>query len=318
VAVGIPLLMDVDTGIDDALALMLAVRSPELDLLAVSTVAGNVDPALGARNTLRVLEVAGATDVPVALGAVSPLLERWADVTWIHGDDGLGNSGQPAPIGRPADETAVEQLLRLSHEHAGRLTVVAIGPLTNLALALRVDPSLAARIGHLVIMGGSARDGGNRGAWTEANIGVDPEAAAIVFEAPLPRTMVGLDVTMQVRLEQQDVDRFAASADPAARLAAAVLPHYLDVYERNTGDRRCAMHDPLAVAVAARPELIDRRSLPVRIETAGRFTRGMTVVDFRGPLAEAHAAENHHTDVALEVDADAFLNLLRSRLSGMG
>jgi purine nucleosidase len=312
---GIPLLMDVDTGIDDALALLLAVRSPELDLVGVGTVAGNVDPRLGATNTLRVLEVADAGSIPVAVGAAAPLVEPWADVAWIHGADGLGNSDQPAPVGRPSDEDAVHQLLRLSHEHAGALTVVAIGPLTNLALALRLDPTLASRLARLVIMGGSARDGGNRGAWTEANIGVDPEAAAIVFEAPLARTMVGLDVTMQTRLDDTDVARLAASGDPVASLAAALLPHYLDVYERTSGVRACAMHDPLAVAVAVRPELIGTRTLPVRIETTGRFTRGMTVVDLRGPRAAAADPDASPSDVALTVDAEAFLDLLRSRLT---
>ncbi len=310
-----PLLMDVDTGIDDALALLLAVRSPELELIGVGTVAGNVDPQLAATNTLRVLEVAGANDVPVAIGAAAPLLEPWADVGWIHGEDGMGNTAQPTPTGAPSAEGAVHQLLRLSHEHAGRLVIVAIGPLTNLALALRLDPTVAARIGRLVIMGGSVRDGGNRGAWTEANIGVDPEAAAIVFDAPVARTMVGLDVTMQTRIDDADVAMFAASGDPAAELAAAILPHYLDVYEATSGIRACAMHDPLAVAVAARPSLVGTRRLPLRVETAGRFTRGMTVVDQRGPRAARDDPDAPTTDVALTVDTEAFLALLRSRLT---
>jgi purine nucleosidase len=311
----LPLLMDVDTGIDDALALMLAVRSPELDLVGVGTVAGNVDAELAATNTLRVLEVVGAPGVPVAVGAAAPLLEPWSDVGWIHGDDGLGNTSQPAPTTRPADEDAVQQLLRLSHEHAGELVVVAIGPLTNLALALRLDGGLATRVARVVIMGGSARDGGNRGAWTEANIGVDPEAAAIVFDAPMARTMVGLDVTMQTRIDDADVAAFAASHDPAGELAAAILPHYLDVYERTSGVRACAMHDPLAVAVAARPELVRTLDQPVRIEVAGRFTRGMTVVDRRGRRASRDDPHAPRSDVATEVDVEAFLTLLRTRLT---
>jgi purine nucleosidase len=307
--------MDVDTGIDDAVALLLAVRSPELDLVGVGTVAGNVGPELAATNTVRVLEVAGASEVPVAVGAAAPLLEPWADVAWIHGEDGMGNSAQPAPARGPSEEGAVQQLLRLSHEHAGRLLVVAIGPLTNLALALRLDPTLPSRIGRLVIMGGSVRHGGNRGAWTEANVGVDPEAAAIVFDAPIPRTMVGLDVTMQTRIDDADVAAFAASGDPAAELAAAILPHYLDVYERTTGVRACAMHDPLAVAVAARPGLVGTRALPVRVETAGRYTRGMTVADQRGARAVQDDPDAPLTEVASTVDVEAFLELLRVRLT---
>jgi purine nucleosidase len=316
--VAVPVLMDVDTGIDDALALCLAVRSPELEVVGVGTVAGNVDPDLAARNSLLVLETAGAGQVPVAIGAAAPLLEPWADVAWIHGEDGLGNSGLGQPVGTPSDESAVEQLLRLSHLHAGRLTVVAVGPLTNLALALHLDPALAGRLARVVIMGGSAREGGNRGAWTEANIGCDPEAAATVFSAPIARTMIGLDVTMQVRVDDADVELFAASGDPVAHLAARILPHYLGVYERTTGDRRCAMHDPLAVAVAARPALTTTRSVPVHIELAGRHTRGMTVVDLRGPRADDEAADTPRTDVALAVDIDAFGRLLRERLTAHG
>jgi purine nucleosidase len=311
----IPVLLDVDTGIDDAIALLLACRSPELELVGVGTVAGNVDAELAARNTLRVLEVAGAGLVPVAVGASAPLLEPWADVGWIHGEDGLGNTSQPEPIGQPSQEHAVDQLLRLSHEHAGALTVVAVGPLTNLALALRRDPQLPSRLARVVLMGGSARAGGNRSPQAEANIAVDPEAAAIVFEADLPRTMVGLDVTMQVRLDDDDVELFARSGDPVGELAAQLLPHYLGVYEATTGERRCAQHDPLAVAVAAHPDLVSTRSVPVRIETVGRFTRGMTVVDLRSPRAGAPTPDEPHTEVALEVRAEAFLELLRSRLT---
>lgn len=311
-----PVLMDVDTGIDDAVALVLAVRSPELDLVGVGTVAGNVDPVLGARNTLRVLEVAGAPDVPVAVGAPSPLVEPWADVAWIHGADGMGNTNPPAPLGRPCERDAVAQLLALSHEYAGELTVIAVGPLTNLALAIRLDPTVCTRLAHVVIMGGSARAGGNRGPWTEANVGVDPEAAAVVFDAPLRRTMVGLDVTMQTRLDDGDVRRLAASGDAGAKLLADLLPHYLDVYERTTGQRACAMHDPLAVAVAAQPGLVSTRSLPVRVETAGHHTRGMTVVDQRGPRGTREQSDAPRTDVALEVEVAAFLALLRDRLTG--
>ena len=310
----VPLLMDVDTGIDDALALLLATRCPEVELLGVGTVAGNVDASMAARNTLRALEVAGASSVPVAVGAAAPLLEPFQDATWVHGEDGLGNSSQPEPSGSPSDEHAVEQILRLSREYASELTIVAVGPLTNLALALRVDPGVAARIGRVVIMGGSARTGGNVGAWTEANIGHDPEAAAAVFEADLPRTMIGLDVTTRVGLGDDEVSAFAASRDPAAELAAAILPHYLGVYEVWSGQRRCALHDPLAVAVAARPELIVTHSMNVRVETAGRLTRGMTVADLRGLLPVA-ASEPRSTDVALEVHVEAFQQMFHERMT---
>lgn len=311
----IPLLMDVDTGIDDALALMLAVRSPEVELVGVGTVAGNVGALLAARNTLRVLEAVGADRVPVAVGAHGPLLEPFQDATWVHGHDGLGGSGLADPAGAPTEEHAVDQLLRLSHDHASELTVVAVGPLTNLALALRVDPSMASRLRRIVVMGGSARVGGNLAAWAEANIGHDPEAADIVFRAEVARTMVGLDVTTQVGLDDDAVAQFASSEDPAAKLAAAILPHYLDVYERWTGERRCALHDPLAVAAVARPDVVLTRPLHVGVETAGKLTRGMTVVDLRG-LLPGVPPDVPLTDVALEVRGDTFERLLRERLMG--
>jgi purine nucleosidase len=314
--VAIPLLMDVDTGIDDALAIVLAVRSPELELVGVGTVDGNVDPQLGARNSLHVLEVVGAAHVPVAVGAEGPLTAPPRDARQVHGEDGLGDAGRPAPAGAPSGESAVDQLLRLSEEYAGELTIVAAAPLTNLALALRADPSLAERVERLVIMGGSARRGGNIGPWTEANIGHDPEAASEVFAADLPRTLVGLDVTLQVGVDEHDVAALAASSDPAARLAAAILPHYLDGYEARTGERRCAMHDPLAVAVAARPELVVTRRLPVEVETEGRRTRGMTVVDQR-PGA-GRSADVPQTAVALEVDVEGFEQLFLDRLMARG
>ncbi|MBA2579103.1 MAG: nucleoside hydrolase [Euzebyaceae bacterium] len=315
----LPLLMDVDTGIDDALALLLAVRSPELRLVGAGAVAGNISVDLAARNTLRVLEVVGATDVLVAVGAAAPLLEERADAAWVHGSDGLGDSGQPHPAGKLSEESAVEQLLRLSHEHAGELVVVAVGPLTNIAMALRTDSTVVGRLARIVVMGGSARAGGNLAAWGEANIAHDPEAAAIVFEADVARTMIGLDVTMRSTLGEPDVQRLATSGDPAGTFAAQILPHYLAVYERWTGERRCPVHDALAVAVAAQPDLVAASELPVRVECAGRHTRGMTVVDLRGLLGGgALTVDGPRSAVALDVDAERFLDLLLERLTGGG
>jgi purine nucleosidase len=313
--VPVPVVMDVDTGIDDALALLLAARSPELELVGVGTVAGNVDAALAARNTLRVLEVAGEAGVPVAVGAEAPLVEPVRDARWVHGADGMGESDQPAPAAAPSGEHAVDQLLRLSREHRGELVVIAVGPLTNLALALIRDPEFADRVGRIVLMGGSARSGGNRDPWAEANIASDPEAAEVVFRCPAARTMIGLDVTMQVMLDEADVAMLGRSGDPAGELAAAVLPHYLDVYTGWLGERRCAMHDPLAVAAAAVPDLVRTWALPAWVELRGALTRGMTVVDLRGMLPGTPIAEGPTTDVALEVDVGRARQVLLDRLT---
>lgn len=311
----VSVVMDVDTGIDDAVALLLATRSPELHLVAVGTVAGNVGASVGARNSLRVLEVAGATQVPVAIGTDRPLLEPTHEATSVHGADGLGESGHPAPATAPSEEHAVDQLLRLSHEHAGELVVVAVGPLTNLAIALRRDPGLTDRLRRIVLMGGSARSGGNRSPWAEANIASDPEAAAIVFAATTARTMIGLDVTMQVMVDEQDVQRLATSGDPAGGFAAGILPFYLGAYERWSGSRRCAMHDPLAVAVAAQPDLVETFALPVHVELRGDRTRGMTVADLRALMRGGEAGDGQRSDVALEVDVERARELVLARLT---
>lgn len=312
----IPVVMDVDTGIDDALALLLATRSPEIDLIGVGTVSGNVTAAVAARNTLRVLEVAAAHDVPVAVGADRPLIEPPHEARWLHGQDGLADTEQPPPRRPVADEHAVDQLLRLSHEREGELVVVAVGPLTNLAVALARDPGFADRVARVVFMGGSARSGGNRSPWAEANIACDPEAAEVVLSCPASRTMIGLDVTMQVRLDDADVRRLADSDDPAGRFAAEILPFYLGAYEGWTGERRCAMHDPLAVAVVAAPALVVTRSLPAQVELHGTRTRGMTVVDLRALMSADAPGDEARTDVALEVEIEAARELVLRRLSG--
>lgn len=330
----IPCVLDVDTGIDDAVALLAAIRDPRLEVLGVGTVLGNVDVATATRNTLRVLEVADADEIPVAAGVDAHLVEASRDARWVHGTDGLGETDQPEPRRLPSSEHAVEQLLRLSHEHAGSLVVVAVGPLTNLALALRRDPELADRLARIVVMGGAARVGGNRAVWSEANIASDPEAAAVVFAADCERTMVGLDVTAHATLDERDVDRLARAEDPVARFAAQILPFYLEVYARLRGERACAIHDALAVAAVVAPTMVTTRALPVAVELHGRLTRGMTVVDLRGHddaptgdarsvgpdgrqgsdpddvpgrgLEDAIPTRALTTDVALEVDAGAF------------
>ncbi len=309
-----PVLFDVDTGIDDALALLVATRSPELDLVGVGTIAGNVTASGAAFNTLRTLEAAGVTEVPVAVGVENFLLEPPHDASWIHGTDGIGDTDQPAPRGRPSGEHAVDQLLRLSHEHAGRLVVIATAPLTNLALAMRKDATLCDRLARIVIMGGSAQDGGNKAAWGEANIANDPEAAQVVFAADVPRTMIGLDVTMKVRFDQDDLEALTAASDPVANFAADLLPFYLGAYERVTGRRECAVHDALTVAAVIDPDAFTLRSLPTQVETRGDLTRGMTVVDLRARFANWPVGEQPRTDVALDVDVDRAHALLLERL----
>lgn len=311
----VPLLLDCDPGIDDALAILLAARSPEARLVGITTVRGNVDARTGALNALRALEAAGLTGVLVAAGCDRWLVQPAADSRHVHGQDGLGNTFLPPPQGQPVPQHAVELLRELSRQYEGRLVVVAVGPLTNLAVALALDPDLPRRVARVVVMGGAARPPGNVTPVAEANVYHDPEAAQAVFSAPWPLTMVGLDVTMQVRLTAPQVEELARSGDPAGAFAARIVPFYMDYYAPILGQRACPLHDPLAVGVALDPTLV--RTVPARleVETSGRLTRGMTVVDLR-PRTRASAQEAGATcRVCLEVDAPRFLERFLERLT---
>lgn len=311
--------LDVDTGCDDAVALLLALNSPELEVIAIGTTHGNVEAELGALNTLRVLERVGRADIPVAVGAAAPLNQPLATARWVHGEDGLGNLNLPPPAGRPTGEHAADQVVRLARQYPGEITLIALGPLTNLALALASEPRLPELVREVIVMGGSAFYGGNLTAWAEANIGHDPEAAAAVFAAAWPVTMVGLDVTMRAWFTREMHAELGRCPRPAAQLAYQVLRHYLDFYDSFYGRGGCAQHDALAVAVAIDPTLVKAPLLPVHVETRGVHTRGMTVVDHRGHLADRAPflfpdRDRWHVRVALEVDADRFLALLMERL----
>lgn len=309
--------IDCDTGCDDAVALLLAVQSPELEVLAVGCTHGNVEVELAAQNTLRVLEWVGRADIPVAAGAAAPLSQPLRTAKHVHGEDGLGNLFLPPPRSRLAGEHAAQQLVRLAREHPGEITVIALGPLTNLALALGLEPRLPSLVRDVIVMGGAAASGGNESPWGEANIAHDPEAAQAVFAAPWPVTMVGLDVTMKALLTRERYESLGRSPAAAARLAHRVLAHYLQFYRDALGKDACAQHDALAVAAAIDGSLLEAPALPVHVETAGRHTRGMTVVDLR-PLTYPRAfpdRDGWNVRVALDVDAGRFLDLLMERLT---
>ncbi|MFO7172134.1 MAG: nucleoside hydrolase [Bacillota bacterium] len=313
-------ILDVDTGCDDAVAILLALNSPELEVLAIGTTHGNVEAELAALNTLRVLEWVGRDDIPVAVGAAAPLCQPLRTARWVHGEDGLGNLHLPPPRRQPTGEHAADQIVRLARQHPGEVTLIATGPLTNLALALAKEPRLPELIREVILMGGSAFAGGNLSPWAEANIGHDPEAAAAVFAAPWPVTMVGLDVTMAALFTRAIHEELGRCPRPGAQLAYRVLAYYLDFYDRVYGRGGCAQHDALAVAVAIDPSLVEAPLLPVQVETRGEHTRGMTVVDRRALLADRVPElfpdrDRWHVRVALKVDGERFLSLLLERLT---
>jgi purine nucleosidase len=304
-----PLILDVDTGIDDAFGLLYALAAPEVRLLGVAAVAGNVSLAKAARNTRAVLALARRSDIPVWEGASAPLLGHVGDASEIHGDSGLGHAVLPEPPPAAPGSHAVDAILDAAREHDGELVLVATGPLTNIALAVARDPHLPRRLKRFVVMGGAFTVGGNVTAAAEFNIWHDPEAARMVIrafaqEGAAPTILVGLDVTRQCLLSEADLDGLACdcAAAPNGPALTGFLSdaarHYFDLMHSRGRDRALVMHDPLAVAVALDPSLVETRPLPVDVETRGELTRGATVADFRG--------EPGRIGVALEVQAARF------------
>lgn len=295
----LPLLLDVDTGVDDAIAIALAVRSPAVDLVGVTTVAGNVTIDKTTENSLRVLAWLGAESVPVAAGMAAPLVRTLRDAAHFHAESGLGLFAPPSSPASVVDVTAPEFMIRRARERPGELTFVCLGPLTNLAVALGLEPELPALLRGIVIMGGAFTVRGNVTPAAEFNIYVDPEAAAIVARSRLAATFVGLDVTHQVALMRADWEQLAGRDTVEAKLVHEVC--------RYSFEQRAAehfyLHDPLALAVAVKPELVEALRCAVAVDTGPTANAGETLI-VEDPMRPAHA-------VARSVDtagALAFIN----------
>ncbi len=262
----LPVVLDVDTGTDDALALAYAVASPRIELVAVSTVAGNVDVEKTTANTLSVLDWLGAEDVPVHRGASRPLVRPHRDASYFHDEGGLGGAQLPASARAVGADRGPAALIRLARQRPGELTLVALGPLTNVAIALNVEPKLAELLKSVVIMGGAFTVPGNTTPVAEFNILVDPEAADQVFTAPFPNmTAVGLDVTQQVALTRGDWD--AVNAGSTLPRTASLLREVGKSAFSKLGRDQFSLHDPLSVAVAIDPTLISIRELAISVDT---------------------------------------------------
>ena len=307
----IPLAIDTDPGIDDALAILLALASPEVDLRLVTTVHGNVELAQTTENALRVLHLAGRSDVPVAAGAAASLVHpQPVRAGHVHGAAGLGGielAPSPAAADPPPAVVALAELLLTSPEP---VTVAAVGPLTNLALLLRVFPEAAARIGRLVVMGGSAARGGNVTAAAEFNMWADPEAAQAVLGSTLPTVLVGLDVTLATVLDEAAIARFATG--PIGGRAAAILARYVDHARSAYGTAGVVVHDALAVTEAILPGFLRTVRRDVVVDTGLGAGRGQTLVD-RRTVSSAPTA----VAVAEQVDSAAAVDLLVRRLAGL-
>ena len=269
-------IIDTDPGVDDALALLLAMRSPELKIEAITPVAGNVPLELTLPNALRLVEIAGRTDIPVAAGARVPLVRRLVTATYAHGENGLGGAVFPEPTTKPVAEPAAEYIRRVVRKYPHEVTLITLGPLTNVATALNADPELAGMVRGLTMMGGSL-SGGNITPAAEFNIYVDPEAARIVFQSGIPITMVGLDVTRKTSLTEEHVRALEAAQNPVSQAAAKIGRNAIN-HNRERGFLVGPnMHDSLAVAAFLDPTILKWQDYYVDVETTGELTAGETL-----------------------------------------
>lgn len=309
-------IIDTDPGIDDAVAILLALASPELDVIGLTTVFGNCTVEVATRNALTLLDIAGRPEVPVAMGAANPVAMPYLGaIPHIHGEDGLGEGDPlPAPTGRAVDTHAAEFLC----QNGPDATILAVGPLTNLALALRLRPDLDTLVDRVVVMGGNALGPGNATPAAEANMYNDPEAADVVFGARWPVTMVGLDVTHKVVMSGAAIDAVTSGDTPAARLLRRALSFYRSFFERTNAIDGIYLHDPVAAAYLLDPGLFRTEAWPIRVETQG-ISRGKTWPNL-GDTDDADDATpaawqgRPLVNVCVDVDAQRAVDLVSSRL----
>ena len=303
------LIIDCDPGVDDATGLLTAFASSDLDLLAVTTVGGNVSAVQTARNARILRQIAGREDVPVHAGAERPLKREPAGAGEFHGDEGLGDLEPFEPVAPVGEGTAVEAIVRLVMERpAGSVALAVMGPMTNLALAMRAEPGLAAYLGPVVVMGGARSEGGNITASAEFNIWADPDAAAEVFASGCRMIAMGLDATHQVRATEDRIAAIEAVDTASARTAAAMLRFSQRIERVIVGWDAGPLHDPCTVAWLLKPELFDLAPCRIEVETESDLTRGHTAVEFRVDAATA----NHFW--AVRADAAGIFALITERL----
>lgn len=308
-APAIPTIIDCDPGHDDALAIALALARPELRVMAITTVAGNASLERTTRNALRVLALLGRTDVPVAAGAVRPLVrEPWVPVEF-HGESGLDGADLPEPAGPPAEVSALKLATGLIRDAPEPVTLVATGPLTNVASLIRAVPALAGRIRSISLMGGSLGEGNTTPA-AEFNIWADPEAAAIVFDSGIPILMSGLDVTHQALVLPADVARMERLGTRTGKVLADLMRFFAIHHRERYGWDGPPVHDAVAVARLVDPGLVTAERLFVAIDTSNGSTRGRTVAGREGPTGPAANAE-----VGLGIDRPRLMDLVLDALA---
>ena len=269
-------IIDTDPGVDDALAIFVALASPEIDVVGITTVFGNAHTTITTKNALSLLEIAGREDVLVSMGALHPLYSDYlGPVKHVHGNDGQGNANLAAPAASPIDVPAPQRIYDLASSAPGELTILTLGPLTNLALAVQQFPELPTLVDEVVVMGGNALVPGNASPAAEANMLNDPEAADVVFGQSWRMTMIGLDVTHKVNLTSRDIGKITSGMRATSRHLAVAIPFYQSFFEKTNGIDGIFSHDPTAVVYLLRPDLFDLQPWPIRVESEG-ISRGKT------------------------------------------
>ena len=306
----IRIIIDTDPGVDDALTFLLALVSPEIKLEALTTVQGNVTIEKATRNALSVLELANASHIPVVQGCSYPLLKTPHNSgEAVHGQTGIGKSVLPEPKSKPIEGHAVDYLIERVLAEPGELSIFPIGPLTNIALAIRKEPRFAKAVKELVIMGGAIRAGGNISPLAEFNIHEDPHAAHIVFNSGIPITLIPLDATYKCLLTADDVERLNKINSPIARFVRDATATYMDFYLKYEGFKGCALHDPLTLAVVLAPEIFSFEHHYVDVDISGGVSTGKTFADFM-KVAKKPA----NIKVALDVRGRDFVELFLERM----
>jgi len=307
-------IIDTDPGIDDAAAILFALQSPVLQVEAITTVFGNVEVEQCTRNALTILEVAGRNGIPVHPGSARPLTREPNYAKYIHGGNGLGDIDFGFPSARPASTGAVDALISRIMAAPGEITLIALGPLTNVAVALAAEPRMAHNVRRLILMGGAVLTWGNVTPAASANLYNDPEAARIVYRSGAPLVQVGLDVCRPTVITREHLDRIRKAETPASRFLLAITPFIQEAYRRrgiqSLGDGGVQYNDVVCMAYVVQPDLFTTRHLPVDIETRGELTAGTTVADFDGRWGRAPNVE-----VCLGVDSRGVADLFAGSLA---
>lgn len=302
------IIIDTDPGVDDALAFLLALASPEIQLEALTTTQGNVTLEKATRNALSVLELACAGHIPVASGSVLPLVEPLRASALVHGKSGIGNARLPEPQAKPLPGNAVDYLIERALAEPKEISIFPIGPLTNIAMAIRKEPRFAEAVKELVIMGGAILEHGNTTPLAEFNIYVDPHAAHIVFHSGIPMTLIPLDVTHKCLLKQEHVDRLMKIDSPISRFIRDAVEVYLQA-SYALGYEGSALHDPLTLARIIAPELLTLKEYYVDVDISGGVSMGKTFADFHDLLKKPA-----NMKVAMNVRGEEFIELFLQRM----